>query len=639
MSPGRQTKMTIALLGLLTVLIGAYWFVLSSREDAREEAIEAKRIFDFEPGDVTTIEIMPIDEDAYVAVRTAGRRWSIHKPSGIEANQIVWSRMATAIADLSIERLVESKGEDLGRYGLDEPRLQIIAGAEGGRVIQLSFGNDEPTGRYTYAQVGGGEIFLVSNTAFFELNRPPEQLRETLAFDAIEGEITRLKYARVWTGNIDDAFEASGDEPPKLGDESVLVILHKGEDSLWRLIEPEHAKANQARVAELVGELQYARGRNYIDAPESLNDYGLNPPAARITVQGGNDGSKQTLLLGWLDGDPASGGVFVKREGSPAVFVIDSHLLTLLPHSPNDMRDKRLLTRDVGELTAMTYRNGDAPAVHFEYENEKGWGIAELSKADTSQVAISSFISQLKSIEGKDFPRDVGDKETLGLEPAVIEVSFKFKGEEKPVMVRIGGLVPAGPEGARENDRRTRYAQQDTGDVVTILGGYAELLSRRLFDFREKNLFRAKGGDITRVGLTFDGVDYVFERPRAKWLVAEPAGKELESQSDMETILNALGGARMMGVEISARAHEKMLRENPEALLRYGLDAPRLVASLTIQQRAGGEILAGPLNIGAVTPDNSRERFATMKPAGDILRIRQDLIDDIREGLRGVRDQ
>ena len=123
----------------------------------------------------------------------------------------------------------------------------------------------------------------------------------------------------------------------------------------WRVTAPYQALARHEKVQALATELQFAVCKDYIDHPENLADYGLQPAHARITFQDNLQGEKKTIWVGDADTSPDKKGLFVKAEGQDAVLVIENPLLNLLPTTPTEWRDLRLLTRRVSEIKEVTY--------------------------------------------------------------------------------------------------------------------------------------------------------------------------------------------------------------------------------------------------------------------------------------------
>ena len=110
-----------------------------------------------------------------------------------------------------------------------------------------------------------------------------------------------------------------------------------------------------------------------------------------------------------------------------------------------------------------------------------------------------------------------------------------------------------------------------------------------------------------------------------------PQGAVLESQSDVDALIKALAKSSAVDVEVAAD-------QAPQAdLAAYGLDAPVLEVEVTIADDTGEPRRLGPLKIGAVTPDQGQQRFAQAAGRPELFRIKQAVLDDVRDAMRGVR--
>ena len=625
-------KATVALFLVLVILCAGYGLMLTLEKTGRQQVIEAKRLFAFQANDVTALEVARLGEQSTGANRQAGGAWAFTPPhDAIEVNQVVWNRVATALADLRNERSIDSPANDLAGYGLDEPMLTVAgAAADGGRV-KVAFGAEEPTQLNHYARLlegGPQNVFLVANNTFHELDRSLLDLRNRFLVAIGDKGITRVEFALFWRGTPKEAAKAK-EKGLEIGSESVAVVVERAEDGPWRMVEPVEGPANQELVADLVKEVQFATGRDYIDSPKNLADYGLDPPVARITEASGS-GPKQTTLFGSFS-NSEKGGVYVKLASRPAVFVIDSHIVTLFPRNIDSFREDRLLTHRASDIKQVHYRTADTD-VTLVNDPDKGWSMTRPAVQDVDQSAVSAFMSALKGLRASAFPEETDGMTGAqsGLDSPDIAITLTLGGEEKPVEILIGAPVPGEP---------ACYAVQDTGTLVMVPLHVVEGIRWTVFDFRSRSLMRFAHGAAFRLSLAFEDKEYLFEKVRGKWLVRVPAEGVLENQSDMEILLKALNPVLALGVESE---------QVPADLSAYGLDKPLCRASVTVRasdkagvddETAGAETVQGPLCIGSTAPGDSRQRFATMQGHPEVFRVKQDIVDDIRAALRGIRER
>ena len=69
-----------------------------------------------------------------------------------------------------------------------------------------------------------------------------------------------------------------------------------------------------------------------------LEDYGLDVPGARVTIYT-EAGNAQTIFYGgFTHADVERGGIYVKQSDRDAVFLVDAHVYSLFPRSPEALR-------------------------------------------------------------------------------------------------------------------------------------------------------------------------------------------------------------------------------------------------------------------------------------------------------------
>jgi hypothetical protein len=592
--------------------------MLVNEERVAQKEYEAKRLFSFVPEAVKSITIQREGERATTGERRQQGGWTVTAPHNVTANPIVWDRVARNLAELLSERTVhDAAPNELAAYGLENPVLKVQATTDSGEAVALSFGSMEPTQKYRYGLVDGGPLFLASPDQFFELDRDLLWLRDRdLVQKGTEG-VTRVEFARM-TRADDAQADATG---PDTWMESVSVVAERRDDGQWYILEPEPAVADQETMNKLAAEFQYAVGREYVDVPESLSDYQLDPPKARIRVKTDASPELQTFYAGaFSTGQDTEGGVFVKREDQAPVFVVDAEMVTLFPKTPTAWNEKRLITRPGSAIASIEYWAGEQ---HFRLETAEGqpWRLTAPRDDESDQAAVSQFIGALLNSKGIEYWPE--PEPEFGLDEPIIRIQLGYGTEGEQAEIRVGALT---------EDETARYVTQDTGDVVTLPKEQVERFVVAFTDFAPKGLLQFREADVGEVSLIFEDVSYIFARGESAWRVTEPDGKVWESQSDMRALLDGLSGMRAVAIEESPA---------PADVAPYGLDHPIMTVRLTAREKTtdGSQTIIGPLQIGKLCDDNPHQRYAIAAGRLDLFRVKQEIIDTVRDALRGVVDE
>ncbi|MGI6459258.1 MAG: DUF4340 domain-containing protein [Candidatus Hydrogenedentales bacterium] len=606
-------RAAIALLAVFTVLCGAYWLMLRHEESARQTEFQAGLLFDFQVDALRQVSIQVEDRSPTVGVTDGDGHWRISAPYELSAQNEVWTKVAANLAELYRERLIEDAPGDLASYGLDDPRLQIEFTTADGSSHRVVFGKIGPMQVNRYAQIDGGQVILAPHAQYEQLNRQLLDLRQRYIFDTGPEGITRIEFARIRQPEEEEAKP----EGPYPIEEMGVVVVEQVSEGQWQMLEPFEAGANTELVLGLARELQFAVGQEYVDKPASLDEYYLNPPGARITIYSGPDGTAQTLLIGGGTRTNDKPMLFAKRADAPTVFQIDGALYGYFPKTPDAYRENRLLTRSALDLERIDYQTGEV-SVTLTKGEDKRWRLAEPLQEPADQEMMSGFISALLKVYGESFP-PISLAEAGLAEPA-IALKLTFKDDNAPVLIRIGNAT---------EDGQQHYATLDTGVITLVASSHVRAITRELFDFREKRIFKVDANAASRVKLRFEGEDYTFAKGR-RWTIEAPEGKVWDSQDDAKALLEAVATIDASGMA-SLTA--------PDDLAPYGLDAPLMELTITTSNESGGAVDTGPLRIGNPLPDPSYLRFATVEGRPEVFHINQSVIDKVREALKGVRDR
>jgi Domain of unknown function (DUF4340) len=598
-----STRGTLILAAVCAALLAAYWGTGRMETQRQLAKYESKKLFDDSLGEVTALTIAIGDTPPVSAQREQAGKWAVRLPlETIAANHPVWEQMAQAAAFLTNEREIEANPEDLTLYGLAKPLLTVALIAENGEHV-LEIGNTDPTQNNRYARLDGGAVFLIPSKQAELYYRSMDDLRDTRIFPRMAEGIDRIEFVR----HAVEQDEQSEDNPQMQTMQETYELDASG---VWHVTSPYKAVAYQAKVLNLMNQLQFASGRDFADDPDDLGDYGLDPEWARITAYNAETGETQTLRLGWLDDAQENGGMYATVDESPTVFKVDLDFVGRLPNAPSDFREKRLFTGEASKLSTIRYTDRNR-SFTLTQNGDAGWRLTDPPYDDTDNLIVSAFLSYLKRIPGETFPPET---EAEGLDPARIRFDFTYNDGSPPTYIAVGGPVPD------TEDPMLFYARQDNGTVTTIPLAAIRFLQSKPFKFRHRRLLMFEPRDITKLELETNGARYELTRADGRWRLTEPANQSLASQSDVLTLLETLTAIDAVDVADPIPADDVM-----------GLTSPILFVRL--YTKSGDAI--GPFRIGQLTASSSRYRFASVADKPDIYIVDQGVLDDLRETLSG----
>lgn len=607
-----RVRTTMALGAVFAAMVAAYALTNVRAHRQVYKAWEAKRLFTFNPADVTTLSITQQGGAPAEAVRAADGSWTFAGAHGqIPANGPLLDQLAAVVAVTTNERPIAESAPDRALFELDPPKLVVEAGTAGGELVQINFGGLDPTNRHRYAQLGDGPVFLARAEVFSALDRPLLALRDRRMFTNLTDGLARVDYERL-PAESEDTTDL--EESIRQASAAIQESYAKDASGDWRMTAPADARARQDRLRLLETALPALEGRQYIDDPESLGDYGLSTPYARLTVHG-KDGAPQTLLLGWIADDPENAGLYVKRADRRSVAVVDARFWSLLPSEPMAFREKRLFTGEAKNLTSVHYR-GTSTEFTLTNDAEKGWTLSGAGEGETDQAAVSFYLAMLKTIEGLQFPE--GDATSVFGDPRVT-LRFEF-GTTSPATTMAVGAPVSG------SDPIQMYARQDFGPVTTISFDDYRAIEAQAFDFRVKTLFSFDPASARAAEIVLEGTRYLFTQSGGRWTVAEPAGLSLEAQADLTVFLNTLAQTALRGEAVPAPGAEVQ-----------GVDAPVLELAIRFDGSEPGSL--GQIRIGNLKAVESRDRFVTISGQPGVYYVDQALVDAARRCIGALRSR
>ncbi len=620
---------TLGLIFVFIILVALYLFLDWRKEEEKIIQEEVKKIFSFEPQAVRELSIQQAGKSECLAKKDVDGKWNFEKPSkDIPAFQYMWERIAKNLSELKNQRTLVEKVEDKSSYGLDKPSLILKAVVDGmKKPIELKFGLLDPTNAYRYATMDEQSVFLVDDKQFFELNRSLEDLRFRFLVEEREVPLVRIEFARIWTE--DDEME-DANYTPKIGEESTVVIMErKDEKSQWEILSPSKGLADQEAVNALASEIQYGMGRDFIDNPESLSDYGLDPPRCRLTYYDAKNRKPQTLFLGGMQTAGQSTqekdrekrkrlklsectGVFAKLAGQNSVFLLDPQFLQLLPRSPESFRNRKIFVNELKNVVKVERIEESQPVFILEKTADKGWVMSYPSVDDVDVVKINDYLGRLKNLEVQSFPGGTWEERGLNIAKEILKFTME---DGKSLEIRYTPIP---------DDALHSYISTDTGEIGIVTNDIVSVIWVRPESFRSLLLYRFSPSDVQEVEIEMDSTRYVFLQVDGQWTVKQPENKVLTSQGDILRLVRYMSTLTASDVSNQKEDEGKV---------------SDVIMKVTIKPVENKQnLLAGTLIIGAIDENDARYRWAKKEGKQGVYLVKQELVDIAKDMLKSVSD-
>ncbi len=424
-----------SLIVLLVIAIPLGWYAYrDSTKPADSGEPKRDKVFTVEADKIEEISLKS-ESGERTRLQKSGNEWKIVAPAGAapDANEI--SSVASGIASLEMDRVIDENPPDLKEYGLAQPRIEVAFKADG-KEQTLLIGQKTPPATDLYAKrAGETKVFLIPGHLESTFNKTTFNLRDKSVVKVDRDKLDALEFTA--------------------GDKTSRFVKPAGE---WQIAAPVQARADFSAIEGIVSRLAGLQMKSIVEAPDADGKkYALDKPAA--TVKFGTGSSQATVVIG---GAAAEGTVYAKDLSRPAIFTIESNVLDELKKDPSEYRQKDLFdarsfnsTRLEIVRAGQTYAFEKTKVKNKEGQDEEKWRQLTPQARELDQPAFDTLLSALTAIRATGFVDAAAAK---ALSTPELSATIKFdegKKEDKVALARSGtdGFASrAGEPGAAKID-------------------------------------------------------------------------------------------------------------------------------------------------------------------------------------------
>ena len=404
---------------VIAAALGGFLYYDSKREPASGSKLD-KVFAGVEADKIEKVTVTSAAGDKTTAQKQ-GTAWQVTAPATVPADEAELSGIASNLASVDVQRVVDDQATDFKQYGL-EPARMTVTFISGGKEQTLLLGKKTPTGADMYARLPGApRVFLVSSYLDATFNKSTFDLRDKTVLKIDREKADRLD---VQAGDKTTTFAKQGAE--------------------WRITAPFEARADFGAVEGILGRLNTSPMKSIAAAEvkdaKELAQYGLDKPAATVRV--GSGSSQAGLAIGKA---AAEGTVYAKDLSRPMVFTVESALADELKKPADDFRIKDLFdARGFNTTRLEAVRAGQTLA--FEKDKDAWKQVTPAAKA-ADAVKVDALLTALTNTRANAFETKIA---ATGLESPELTVTVKFdegKKQEKVTFAKKGADAFARREG------------------------------------------------------------------------------------------------------------------------------------------------------------------------------------------------
>ncbi len=412
---------------------------------------------------------------------------------------------------------------------------------------------------------------------------------------------------RLWTVDAADVDEME----LKRGAEAVTL---KRESDGWRLLVPVTARGDRSRVDETLTTLTTARvDREIESAPTRLDQYGLDKPAAAVTLRL-KDGRRLELQLGAKS--PTGVWVYAREAGKAAVFVVSDTVLRDVTRPLSEFRDKTVLAFGARQVTAFEVVTGEGTLAVEQVDGR--WRLTRPVALAADTETVTAFLDKLQSTRIKEFV-------------AESPKSLVPYGLERPIRVSI--------HTGRDKDRVTAslligtvdkakgvYAMRPGESSVLLLPAETwELVPKNVAVLRNKVVVEIDRDKVTRVDLESPKGKVGLTQEQNRWRIVAPENLPAD-QVEAGALLFKLRDLKAQG----------FLTDDASGIARY-------LARPTVRVTIGATGAAAPTTVLlAPAPDRRGGKamaYAAVSGRGPVVLVGADALDGLTRSVTELRDR
>jgi hypothetical protein len=395
----RRFAPTIVGVLVLAGLVGYIYFI-DSKQDTSGSSDREKVFGSVTADEIEEIHVKSADGETSRLQKSDGK-WQLVEPVMAAADEGEASSLASSLASLEVNRVVDENAASLAEYGLEPARIEAAFKKKGDTNEQrILIGEKTPTGGDLYARAKDSKrVFLIPAYLDSTFNKNTFALRDRriLSFDrnAVDGlELT--------SGSAKVQLTKSGSE--------------------WRLSSPIAARADFAAVEGALERLSSTQMQGIVDQEGSnLAKYGLTKPTGSIVVAAGS--TRATLTLGSTDNS-----LLFARDGSrPMVFTVAPVLKDDVIRNVGDFRRKDLFDARAFTATRVELKRGADTVTLEKSKGEKG-DVWRASGKDVESGKADDLLTKLTALRAQSY--DAQAHSSLKTPALVVTIGFDEKKQE-----------------------------------------------------------------------------------------------------------------------------------------------------------------------------------------------------------------
>jgi Domain of unknown function (DUF4340) len=281
----------------------------------------------------------------------------------------------------------------------------------------------------------------------------------------------------------------------------------------WEMLEPVKARGDRGAVDEVVTSLATLRSDREIDPnPAKLSDFGLEPPAAEVTLEVKNGKAPLTLAVGGKN--PTGVWVYAREGSKPAVVALGESVFRDTARPVSDFRDKTVFAFDRKSVTAVDL-DLDGSRMTLEAQEGGKWKIAKPGPYPADADVVADALDKLAGAKVKEFLGEPKPLTPYGLDKPSSVTIWLGKDKDRTSKTLLFGKVDKTKKGVY-------VERQGEPEVFMTADEVWDKLPRTVAAARDKVVFTYAYDKVSRVELDHARGKVTLERDGITWKITAP---------------------------------------------------------------------------------------------------------------------
>lgn len=347
----------------------------------------------------------------------------------------------------------------------------------------------------------------------------------------------------------------------------------------WDLLNPQPWPANKFAVERLLNQLRFAQWetrfslKDMTRAGQTLADYGLERPAATISLRTEND----TYALRIGQTTEIGNRLYLLSPEANEILVVERELLTTFAMPLDDLRRAEVLDLSLFEVRSFSLQGGSPPGPKVIFTRSgQDWLIEAPIRATANTQAVENTLNKLTQLQGITYPNVQAEEH--GLAQPTLRITLEGSTQRQTLL--LGNPLPTDKQTA---ELPLLYARlEDNPTLFTLPAEAFSNLYNAQESLREHSFLKFNRNDLSLLEISHEEQSLRLERlETGAWQVAgTQANGGLRSWPADQQILDQT---------LSALQHLEAVRfvtDAPSAanLSAYGLDQPQRRVKLSGQR-------------------------------------------------------